>query len=113
MIDEEGNVLEDPRCVCVCCEALVRRDGLLCRPPLPCSMPTVLPSPLPSSSYTQRPWLRSLQDVVPELKGGKTTPQNGNAFPKWPETTEDVRIPGVRRRGGGREGACVRVTGCT
>lgn len=62
--------------------------------------------------YTQRPWLKSLQDVVPELKGGKTMDQNGNrkvAIPKWPETSEDVKIPGVRA---GRRGSSVCLRAC-
>lgn len=58
MIDEEGNVLEDPR-------------------------------------YTPRPWLKSLQEVVPELRAGKTDSQGEVATPLWPEVTPEVNVAGI------------------
>ncbi|KAL4858871.1 Gamma-glutamyl hydrolase A [Chlorella vulgaris] len=57
MIDEEGNVLEDPR-------------------------------------YTDRPWLKELQDMVPQLQGD-TEEFKGRLVPKFPDMEEDTRLPGV------------------
>lgn len=80
----------------------------LLRHPLQSSHP--LPPHLASArrSYTTRPWLKSLQDVVPELQGAKTEDRfgNGNAVPVFPDTAEDVNAPGVSALSGVELSCC-------
>ncbi|EFN55356.1 hypothetical protein CHLNCDRAFT_134385 [Chlorella variabilis] len=44
--------------------------------------------------YTSRPWLKELQEVVPEVQG-KTESFQGRTVPRFPEMSEDVALPGL------------------
>jgi hypothetical protein len=62
--------------------------------------PTSPPPPHPAphlSSYTPRPWLKELQEVVSALRKGTTQEFKGRTVPTFPEMSADTRLPGVRR----------------